>query len=148
MKKKVVLLVAVLLVGVGAAYKTVLSKPKEDGAKPKVEGNVYVLPKEFLVNLADGRYAKLSVGLVLGVHDTSIAEEGGHGASTPPEGYGAMAQEAVVRNVVTEVVTDASDRQLIERAGRKRLKSKILAAIQRDTDVFAEDVLFMDVTVQ
>jgi flagellar FliL protein len=149
MKKKVIIVVLLVLVGGGGAYKTLVAKPEAEAPKAKVEGTVYVLPKEFLVNLADGRYAKLSVGLVLDVHDTSLAAAGGHGGgATPPEGYGAMAQEAVVRDLVTDVVTSAPDRHLIDRGGREKLKKRILAAVKRQTDVSADDVLFMDVTVQ
>src|SRR5256885_1181555 len=41
----------------------VLAKPADE--KKKVEGIVYVLPKEFLINLSDSHFAKLSVALVL-----------------------------------------------------------------------------------
>ena len=53
----------VLLLVVGGVYKFVLAKPAAV-PKPKVEGEVYVLPKDFLVNLTDGKFAKLGVGLV------------------------------------------------------------------------------------
>ena len=53
----------VLLLVVGGVYKFVLAKPAPT-PKPKVEGEVYVLPKDFLVNLTDGKFAKLGVGLV------------------------------------------------------------------------------------
>ena len=53
----------VLLIVLGGVYKFVLAKPAAV-AKPKVEGEVYVLPKDFLVNLSDGKFAKLGVGLV------------------------------------------------------------------------------------
>ena len=59
-----------------------------------------------------------------------------------------MAQEAVVRDLVTDAVTSAPDRQLIRREGRETLKKKIVVAIRQNTDVSAEEVLFMDVTVQ
>ena len=36
---------------------------REAEAKPKVDGTVYVLQKEFLVNLHDGRFAKLTAAL-------------------------------------------------------------------------------------
>ena len=65
MKKKLIIVVVVALLGVGGAYKFVLAGPKKAEAKPKVEGDIYVLPKEFLVNLADGRFAKLQVALVV-----------------------------------------------------------------------------------
>ena len=89
MKKKLMILVPVLLIALGGVYKFVLSKPEVE-AKPHVEGTVYVLGKEFLVNLADGRFAKLTVALVLDPHDTStVPAGGGHGAAPkPPEGFG------------------------------------------------------------
>ena len=55
MKKKLIILLSIALVAGVGIYKTVLAKPEPEAPKPKVEGNVYVLPKEFLVNLADGR---------------------------------------------------------------------------------------------
>ena len=95
MKKKLMIVLPVLLLVLGGAYKFVLAKPKEAEAKPKVHGTVYILEKEFLVNLDDGRFAKLTAALVLAHDDTSTAPAGGHSAATPPEGYGAMSQEAV-----------------------------------------------------
>ncbi len=147
-KLKFVIPLVVLLV-LGGAYKVVLAKP---AAKPKhkVEGIVYVMPKEFLVNLADGRYAKLSVGFVMepGDHSTAPADSGGHGAPAPPEGYGTMPQEAIVRDLITDTLTDAADSDLIEREGREKIKKAILKAIKKHTDVHVEEVLFPDVTVQ
>jgi flagellar basal body-associated protein FliL len=148
MNKKIIFAIVPLLV-LGAAYKFVLAKPKAEAKPPKIEGTVYVLGKEFLVNLADGRFAKLSVALVLNPKDHSTAAGGGHGAApTPPEGYGAMAQEGVVRSIVTDVVTDAEDRDLIGRKGRNELQEKVLEKIHKMTDVHADKVIFTDVTVQ
>jgi flagellar basal body-associated protein FliL len=148
MKKKIIFALIPLLV-LGAAYKFVLAKPKAEAKPPKVEGTVYVLGKEFLVNLADGRFAKLSVALVLNPKDHSTAAGGGHGAApTPPEGYGAMAQEGIVRSIITDVVTDAEDRDLIGRKGRNELQEKVLEKIHETTDVHADKVVFTDVTVQ
>jgi flagellar FliL protein len=148
MNKKLMLAVIPLLV-LGAAYKFVLAKPKAEAKPPKIEGTVYVFGKEFLVNLADGRFAKLSVALVLDPKDHSTAAAGGHeAAAAPPEGYGAMAQEGVVRGIITDVVTDAKDRDLIGRKGRVDLQGKILEKIHDQTDVHADKVVFTDVTVQ
>jgi flagellar basal body-associated protein FliL len=146
MNKKLILAVIPLLV-LGGVYKFVLAKPKAE-AKPKIEGTVYVLGKEFLVNLADGRFAKMSVALVLDPKDESTAAGGEEGGATPPEGYGAMAQEGVVRSIVTDVVTDAQDRDLIGRRGRAKLQKEILARIHDETDVHVDEVVFTDVTVQ
>ena len=149
MNKKMIIFALVPLLVLGAAYKFVLAKPKAEAKPPKIEGTVYVLGKEFLVNLADGRFAKLSVALVLNPKDHSTAAAGGHGAApTPPEGYGPMAQEGVVRSIVTDVVTDAEDRDLIGRKGRTELQEKVLEKIHELTDVHADKVVFTDVTVQ
>src|SRR5262245_34339852 len=87
--------------------KTVLAKPSEKGPEPKVHGTVYVLPKEFLVNLADGRYAKLQVALVVEAA-AAAGHGGGHGAPVPPDGYGSEPQEAIVRDLITDELTNAS----------------------------------------
>ena len=139
--------VIVALVALGGVYKFVLAKPKEAAAKPKVDGTVYILGKEFLVNLADGRFAKLTVALVL-AHDDASAAPAGDGAAKPPEGFGAMSQEAVVRDVITDDLTDIKDNDLISRDGRVRVKEEILKDLKKHTDVKVEDVLFTDVTVQ
>ena len=85
MKKKLMILPVVLLVALGGAYKFVLAKPKAE-AKPKVEGTVYILGKEFLVNLADDRFAKLTVALVLDKKDTSVAASAAAGAMVVSNG--------------------------------------------------------------
>jgi flagellar FliL protein len=146
-KLKIVIPV-VLLLALGGVYKFVLSKPAAV-AKSKIDGAVYVLPKEFLVNLSAGRFAKLGVGLVLSHADHSIADAAADKhAIKPPEGFGPLPQEAVIRDIVTDTLTDRADRDLIDRAGRERLKKRIIRAITTKTDVHVEDVLFTDVAVQ
>jgi len=110
---------------------------------------VYVLPKEFLVNLSQGRFAKLGVGLVLGLEEESIhlaAKD--KEAPKPPEGFGPLPQEAVIRDIITDTLTDRDAGNLTEREGRERLKKKIIKVIAKRTDVHVEDVLFTDVAVQ
>jgi flagellar FliL protein len=148
MKKKLMIVLPVLLVVLGGAYKFVLAKPKDAEAKPKVDGTVYILQKEFLVNLHDGRFAKLTAALVLAHDDTSTIPAGGHEAASPPEGYGTMSQEAVVRAIITDDLTDAPAAQVIDRKGREKLQEEILKDLKKMTDVKVEEVLFPDVTVQ
>lgn len=148
MKKKLIVIVVALLAVLGGAYKFVLAKPNEAAAKPKVDGSVYILEKEFLVNLHDGRFAKLTAALVLAHDDTSTVPAGGHEASSPPEGYGAMNQEAVVRAIITDDLTDVKAADVIDREGREALQEKILKDLKKKTDVKVEEVLFPDVTVQ
>jgi flagellar basal body-associated protein FliL len=141
-KLKFVIPLALLIV-LGGAYKMVLAKPAED--KAKLEGTVYVLPKEFLINLSDAHFAKLSVALVLPEGEAPVA--GAEGAE-PVEGYGDLQQEAAVRAVVTDTVTDAQAADLTNRRRRARLRQKVLKEIRAQTDVKPTDVLFTDVAVQ
>lgn len=140
--------IIVLVVVLAGAYKFVLAKPSAAKPKPKIEGTVYVLGKEFLVNLADNRFAKLTVALVLDEKDTSVPAAGGEGGSTAPEGFGAMTEEAAVRDIITNDLTDAKDTDLITTKGRTAMKEEILKDLKQHTDVKADDVLFTDVTVQ
>jgi flagellar FliL protein len=148
MKSKKVLIPLLVVVLVGVAAKFVLAKPAPV-EHHKIDGIVYVLPKEFLLNLNDGRYAKLNVALVLDHSQPTAAAAGGHGAApAPPEGFGTLEQEAAVRDIVTDVVTGKSGDELIAASGRKRVKEEILAAIRAHTDVKVRDVLLPDVAVQ
>jgi flagellar FliL protein len=140
-KKKLKILVPLVLVLAGGAYKFALAKPVP--VKKKIEGTVYVLPKDFVINLQDGRYAKLDVALVL-----EEPPEAGHEAVKPPDGFGPLPQEAVVRDIVTDALTDASADDLVSRKGRKEIKERILRAIRKTTDVKADELLLTDVAVQ
>jgi flagellar basal body-associated protein FliL len=141
-KLKFVIPLVVLMV-IGGGYKFVLAKPAEP--KMKVEGAVYVLPKEFLINLSDDHFAKLSVALV--IPEEEAAGSGAEGA-TPPEGYGALPQEAAVRAVITDTITDADAKDLTNRKRRSKLREEVLKEIKSHTDVKAHEVLFTDVAVQ
>ena len=140
--KFVLPLVALLLLG--GAYKTVLAKPAAK-KEPKVDGVVYVLPKEFLLNLAGDRYAKLSVALVL-PHDEPLAAEAEE--VKPPEGFGPLPQEAVIRSLVTDTLTGQKAEKLVDAEAREALKAKLLKQLHKSTDVEVEDVLFTDIAVQ
>ena len=107
-----------------------------------------MLAKEFLLNLADGHFAKLDVALVLDHSQVVGTAGGGEGAAKPPEGYGALEQEAVVRAVVTDDVTDASASELTDRRGRLKLQKEVLRDLKAHTDVKVNEVLFTDVAVQ
>jgi flagellar basal body-associated protein FliL len=71
-----------------------------------------------------------------------------HGGSTPPEGYGALPEEAVVRDVVTDVVSASTGAALSDAGGREKVKRAIRKRLRQTTDVQAEDVLIPDITVQ
>jgi flagellar FliL protein len=146
-KKKVLIpLIVVVVAALGAKF--VLAKPAPLG-KQKIDGTVYVLGKDFLLNLNDGRYAKLSVALVLAPGQSTGAAAGGEGGGAPPpEGFGTLPQEAAVRDVVTNVVTNQNGDELISERGRVKVKQQILAGITKHTDVKVTEVLLPDVAVQ
>jgi len=142
-KLKIIIPVVVLVFAV-AAYKLVLAKPAP-AAKMKVEGPVYVLPREFLVNLADGRYAKVNVALVLDTHAEIAAAKT---AATPPEGFGTLPQEAIVRDIIANTLTGQPSQRLRKRSGRAQLKKVIKARVLARTDVKVDRVLITDAVVQ
>src|ERR671937_2686033 len=118
MKKKLKFVIPIVLVLVGGVYKTVLAKPPKL-PKPKIAGTVYVMPKEFLLNMADGRYAKLDVSLVLDKSEVIPTAEG-----STNDNYGPLPQERAVRDVITNIVTDTPSKDLIDRSGREELKKE------------------------
>ena len=60
LKNKKVMLAVALPVVLFAGY--TMTKPKPV-PKMKIKGTIYVMPKAFLLNLSDGRYAKVTVAL-------------------------------------------------------------------------------------
>lgn len=138
----------VILVAVGV-YKFALPEPGDKALKPRVAGEVYVLPREFLITMKGGRFAKLSIGLVLEQGFSSAPRTAGKGApATPPLGFGSLPQEAAVRAIITEELTGSAVKTLATKAKRRRLKRRIANVIRRRTDVSVEDVLITDLVVQ
>jgi flagellar FliL protein len=136
-KKLLIVIPVVLLVAAAGAYKFVLAPKPEPGPPAKIAGTVVPLEKEFLVNLAAGRYAKVSVALVVEGHG------GGHGA-----GESMLAQEAAVRAAVTDQLTGLPADMLVSRKHRHDVLEQVLEAIHATTDEHVERVLFTDITVQ
>lgn len=148
MKSKKILIPLLVVAVAAVAAKFVLAK-EPPRVHHKVDGTVYVLPREFLVNLSDGRYAKLNVALVLDHSQPTAPEAGGHGAApAPPDGFGTLEQEAVVRDIVTDVVTGTSGDQLVSERGRRAVKAEILRELRTHSDVRVHEVLLPDVAVQ
>jgi flagellar FliL protein len=143
LKNRKVMLALALPIVLFAGY--TMTKPKPV-VKEKIKGTIYVLPKDFLLNLSDGRYAKLTVGLELapGQSDGASATAASSSEST----VGTLPEEPLVREIVTNVVTDTSGETLISSSGRRAIQKQILLAIQKQTDVKLESVLFPDLTVQ
>ncbi|HEY1834478.1 MAG TPA: flagellar basal body-associated FliL family protein [Solirubrobacteraceae bacterium] len=141
-KKMLVLALPILLFG---AYTMTKHKPV---VKQKIQGNIYVMPGSFLLNLSDGRYVKLTMALDLAPGQSDGASAEGGGAASGESTIGTLPEEAVIREIVTNLVTGMSGDTLISNAGRRTLKHQILLAIRSQTDIKLEDVLIPDFTVQ
>jgi flagellar basal body-associated protein FliL len=142
--KKLMLVVALPILILGVGYKMTRPKPVN---KDKIKGTIYVMPAPFLLNLTDGRYARITVGLELapgqsdGASATAAAASGENAVGTLPE-------EPLVREIVTNVVTNQNGETLVTNQGRNVVKHQILQDINKQTDVKVQAVLFPDLTVQ
>lgn len=144
-KKKILIIAGVVLLAVAYEAKGMLMPPPK--VHDKIAGTIYVLPKEFLVNLVDGRYGKVTVALLLAPGQSTGAAAADAAAPTV-EGFGTLPEEPAVRDIITNVLTNQTGPSLISAAGRDRIKHKILLAVKTGTDVKVSDVLFTDVAVQ
>ncbi|MHB1568067.1 MAG: flagellar basal body-associated FliL family protein [Solirubrobacteraceae bacterium] len=144
-KKKILILLVALLAGGGYAAKTFLL-PKPAVAKPKIAGTIYVLPKGFTLNLTDGRYATMTVALILAPGQSDGV--GAAGITTTPAGIGPLPEEPAIRAIITNLVTDQSSQTLLSASGRASLQQQILSQIKNTTDVKVTSVLFTDLAVQ
>ena len=143
-KKKIIIIAVVVLLGGGYVAKGFVMPPPKN--KDKIKGTLYLMPKEFLVNLADGRYGKIDVALLLAPGQSNGATaEGGGGNSGE---VGTLPEEALIRDLIVNTLTNQNSNTLIDPAQREKLKKKILAAIVSTTDVKVSNVLFTDVAVQ
>ena len=141
-RKKLIIIAIGVLVVAGLAYKMVLA-PKSE-SKERVDGTVYVMPKEFLLNLAGGRYAKMTVALVLAPGQST----GGSSATPPAEGVGTLEQEPLVRQIVTDTITGVPAADLTSRKDRHRMQVEIRKEVDKTTDVKTRKVVFSDLVVQ
>jgi flagellar protein FliL len=138
-KLKFILPVILLLAGGGAAYFFVLAPKPAKAAPPKVEGTLFPLSPEFVVNLDGEHYGKVSIALLLSAGAPAASADGA--AATLPE-------DAAVRAIVTNDLTGLPSSALIDRPKRNGIEKKILTDLQKKTDVKVTEVLFTDVVVQ
>ena len=61
---------------------------------------------------------------------------------------GTLPEEAVIRSIITNEVTNDPSTTLIDQSGRAGLEKQILADIKTGTDVKVDQVFFTDVAVQ
>ena len=139
------IIIPVLLLGGGYVAKAKLMAPKP--VKPKLAGEIYILPKQFMCNLQDGHYATFTVALELaaGQSDGATAESAGTSSTAT---VGTLPEEAVIRAIITNLITNETSNQLVTGSGRTSLQAQILAKIKSETDVKVDQVFFTDVAVQ
>jgi flagellar FliL protein len=146
MKKKILIPLIVVILGGGAfAYK---SMKKPHIVHLKIAGITYVLPTPFLLNLSDGQYAKLTVGLELAPGQSDGETAATAGESTPSDGIGTLPEEPEIRAIVTNVITNATAPSLIDAASRAKIEQQILTQITQQTDDKVDKVIFTDLAVQ
>jgi len=144
MKKKLLIILPIVLLGGGYVAKAKLMPAKV--VKPKIAGEIYILPHQFTLNLSDGHYATLTVALELAPGQS----DGASADNTPAAGsvVGTLPEEAVIRAIITSDVTNQTSNTLISDSGRTGLEQQILSQIKSETDVKVDQVFFTDVAVQ
>jgi flagellar protein FliL len=138
-KKLIIVLPIVLLAVAGGLYKFVLGPKPAEAAPPKVDGQLYTLAPEFVVNLAEGHYGKVSVAFLMEKAPAAAAE----GGETPK-----LEEDAAVRAVITDELTGLSPDALVVRAQRKAVVARLLKALKSQTDEEVKAVLLTDIAVQ
>jgi flagellar basal body-associated protein FliL len=146
MKKKLMIIIPVLLLGGGYVAKAKLMAPKV--VKPKLAGEIYILPKQFMCNLQDGHYATLTVALELAAGQSDGATAADAGGAPSGATVGTLPEEAVIRAIITNLITNDTSNEVVTPTGRASLQSEILSKIKSETDVKVDQVFFTDVAVQ
>jgi len=144
MKKKMLIPIIVVVVAVVGFAGYSFAMPKKH-TKVKVNGTIYVLPKQFTLNMKGGQYATLTVGLLLAPGQSVGVTSA---TNPPPTGFGSLTEEAVIRAIITNDVTDQPESALVTQSGREALEKKILSDIHSQTDTEVTNIYFTDVAVQ
>jgi hypothetical protein len=142
-KLKFILPLVVILCAGAFTYKTVM-KPKP--LKVRVAGTIYTLPQKFLLNTSDGEFASFSVTLILAPtqSDGASAASAAVEDSTVGDTLGTLPEEALVRWIVTQDVSDQSSSALLSHSSNAQIRAEILNDINTETDVKATAVYMPD----
>lgn len=144
MNKKILIPLLVVIVAVVGFAGYTYAMPKKH-TKVKISGTIYILPKQFTLNLKGGQYATLTVALLLAPSQSVGVTSA---TNPPPTGFGSLTEEAVIRAIITNDVTDQPESALITQSGRMALEKKILSDIKSQTDTLVDNIYFTDVAVQ
>ena len=143
MKKLIPIIIVVVLGGAFAGY--TFAMPHKKTAPPKVSGSLYILPKQFTLNLAGGQYASVTAALLLA---PSQSEGSTDPSNPPPTGFGSLPEEAVIRAIITDAITDQPTSVLLTPGGRAKLRASILHTIKTQTDDDITNIYLTDIAVQ
>jgi hypothetical protein len=69
-------------------------------------------------------------------------------ANPPPTGFGTLPEEPLVRDIITNLVTDQTEASLLSTRWGAHLEHSILDGIRHGTDVEVKQILFTDLAVQ
>ena len=127
-KKLVVVFALAALVGGGVVYKLMLSDPEPASAQVP---DTIVMEKQLVVDLAGGRYARVTVGL-----------------EVPAKLEEAVAESGAVREIITRDLTNLEPEDLLVRERRDLLKLRLARDIHTHTDVQVGRVLLTDFTIR
>src|SRR6201986_989553 len=105
MNKKILIPIIAVVVLVAAFAGYSFAKPKHT-KKDRINGTTYILPKQFTLNLKSGQYATLTVALLLAPGQSVGVTSP---TNPPPDGFGSLTDEAVIRAIITNDVTDQSE---------------------------------------
>jgi flagellar basal body-associated protein FliL len=145
LKNKKLMLALALPIVLLAGYTMTKHKPVP---KEKVKGTIYLMPKEFLLNLQDGRYAKVTIALDLAPGQSDGASAEGASSGSGESAVGTLPEEPLVREIVTDVITGENGSSLETAGSRRGIQKEIAADIRKQTDVKVEAVMIPDLTVQ
>jgi hypothetical protein len=130
--KKISLTLTVLVVAVlGVSDQLSTADPS------KVDGPIYVVPGDFLIDLDSGHLTYAGVALILSP-----------GGTTPPTGPAGDRQAARVRRVITDVLKGQPARRLTRPASLVRLKRRIRRELTARTGLRVRKVVFTDLAVK
>ncbi len=139
--KKVLIAIPLLLLPLGyLGYGKFMKAAPSKAAAKKIEGSLVSVGEPFTLDLAKGRFARISVTLLVSEAPKKSAE----GASDAP----ALEQNDAVRAIVTDLLTGVDSASLIDAKPRHGLQRKILKTLKKSTDVPVTKVLFTDLAVQ
>jgi flagellar protein FliL len=122
------------------------SAPPDEAALAKAPGPVYTIAEPFVVNLADAgqpHFAKVGVAMRLSELSAPLL--------LPGEGTGAgptVEDAAELRDIVIATIQGHTVAQLSRPGGRKAVKRRIIARVNKETELKIVDVYYTEFAVQ